>query len=213
MESTLNEREIRVLGCLLEKQLATPEYYPLSLNALTNACNQKTNREPVTDYDEGTVEAILDGLIQKKLVNRSMVGRVPKYEELFLSAHHMVPKEAAVLCVLLLRGPQTVGEIRGRTSRLFVFDNIEAVQETLTTMQEWGMVERLPRLPGHKESRFAHLLGGPTAPSTAAFLEVQAPSVPDDSARLDDMEREIGNLKKDLAALKHAFEEFKRQLG
>ena len=115
MDVILNDREIRVLGSLMEKAMATPEYYPLSLNVLTNACNQKSNREPVVMWDELTVQAAAEGLEQKKLANRSTVGRVPKYEEIFTRQHHMVSSEAAVLCVLMLRGPQTPGAIRSRS--------------------------------------------------------------------------------------------------
>ena len=161
MDIQIDEREARVLGCLMEKQLATPEYYPLSLNALTNACNQKSNRDPVVAWDESGVEAIAEGLIQKKMVNKSLVGRVPKYEELFTGGRNLVPREAAVLCELLLRGPQTPGELRSRATRLAHFDNVEEVLATLANLESWNLALRLARLPGHKESRYAQLLSGP----------------------------------------------------
>ncbi|KJS28414.1 MAG: hypothetical protein VR64_24725 [Desulfatitalea sp. BRH_c12] len=210
-EMILDEKEARVIGSLIEKQLSTPEYYPLSLNALTNACNQKSNREPVVAYDEATVETILEGLIAKKRVNKSMVGRVPKFEELFIREHNLVPREAAILCVLLLRGPQTVGEIRSRTFRLFDFGSAEAVLETLNNLQNWGMVMRLARMPGHKESRYCHLFSGrpdisPEEPVAAA--QAEAPVAP---ARMAAVEQEIAALKEEVAALKAVFDQFRKQ--
>jgi len=213
MDIQLDEKEARVLGCLMEKQMATPEYYPLSLNALTNACNQKTNREPVTAYDENTVEAVLDGLIQKGWVNKSVVGRVPKYEELFIGKHNMVPREAAVICVLLLRGPQTVGEIRTRTTRMFDFPTIEAVGETLAQLEGWGMVRRLERLPGHKESRYQHLLAGNSIEELEpAGTEPRAGDTVDDT-RLAQLEEEVRTLRQELVQLKNELAEFKQQFA
>ncbi len=211
MATILTDTEIRIIGSLMEKALSTPDYYPLSLNALTNACNQKSSRDPVVAYDEYDVQAVLDELAEKNLVNQSRVGRVPKYEELFSQKHNLVPREAAVLCVLMLRGPQTVGEIRGRTGRLCVFDSLEAVDETLSTLTEWGLVQRQARLPGHKESRYAHLLGDVSEPPVA---EQDAPA--DGGAlekvnRLDQLENEVGRLRDDFSELQQAFEAFKKQ--
>lgn len=155
----LTDVEIRILGSLMEKALSTPDYYPLSLNALTNACNQKSSRDPVVVYDEGDVQSVLEALEEKKLVNRSGVGRVPKYEELLSPTYDLVPRETAVLCVLMLRGPQTVGELRSRTGRLATFENLEAVTEILEKLVDWGLAQQLDRLPGRKESRYDHLLG------------------------------------------------------
>jgi len=212
MDLVLDEKEARVIGCLLEKQLATPEYYPLSLNALTNACNQKTNRMPVTDYDEQTVETVLDGLAQKKLVNKSVVGRVPKYEELLVRARNFVPREAALVCELLLRGPQTAGELRSRAARLAAFESIEAVLETLDQLQEWGLVERLPRLPGLKEPRYGHLLcGGSQAGDMGQSAAPPENKETAESLRLTHVEHELADLKEQLAGLKDQFERFKRQ--
>lgn len=212
MDLVLDEKEARVIGCLLEKQLATPEYYPLSLNALTNACNQKTNRVPVTDYDEQTMETVLDGLVQKKLVNKSVLGRVPKYEELLVGERNLIPREAALVCELLLRGPQTAGELRSRAARLAAFESIEAVLETLGQLQEWGLIERLQRLPGHKEPRYGHLLCGD---SQAGDMEQPAASPEKketaESLRLKHVEQELADLKEQLAGLKDQFERFKRQ--
>lgn len=158
MEIALNAYEIRVLGCLMEKSMATPEYYPLSLNALVSACNQKSNRDPVVAWDEETVRVAADGLEHKGLVNRGTTGRVPRYEECLTRQLNMVTAEAAVLCVLLLRGPQTLGQIRSRTDRLYVFDSLEAMQDPLERLMEWGFVRKLERLSGHKEARYMHLL-------------------------------------------------------
>ena len=209
MDIILNEIEGRVLGSLMEKALSTPDYYPLSLNALTNACNQKSSRDPVTSYDESTVEDAADGLVQKGLLNKSTVGRVPKYEERFSQKFNFVPRETATLCVLLLRGPQTTGEIRGRTSRLCNFENLEAVLETLDNLEEWGMVRRLARLPGRKESRFAHLLCGDTfiaEPEEAASPRTAAP---DTVERIEKLELAVEALQDEIEGLKKSFQTLK----
>jgi len=211
MTIILTDTEIRIVGSLMEKALSTPDYYPLSLNALTNACNQKSSRDPVVTYDESDVQMVLDALEEKNLVNQSRIGRVPKYEELFSQKHNLVPREAAVLCVLMLRGPQTVGEIRGRTGRLCGFDSLEAVNETLSTLTEWGLVQRQARLPGHKESRYAHLLGDM---SEAPVVELDAPvegGALEKVNRLDQLENEVGRLRDDFSELRQAFEAFKKQ--
>ncbi len=211
MEQLLNDREARVLGCLMEKAMATPENYPLSLNALTHACNQKSNRDPVVIWDEQTVQDAAYSLEEKGRANRSTVGRVPKYEETFTRQHNMVASEAAVLCVLLLRGPQTPGAIRSRTDRLCSFDSLEALQETLDRMCEWGHIHRLARLPGHKESRYMHLLC--VEPEDNSELSEPAAPAPvsDDSDRLAQLEAEIGSIKEGLADLRAAFESFRNQ--
>src|SRR5580692_7412584 len=172
MRIQLDDVEVRVLGALMEKEISTPEYYPLSLNALVNACNQKSNREPAVSYDEDTVETALDGLRAKGLVAR-MSGhdmRVPKHSHRLSEVINLGRREAAVLCVLMLRGPQTAGELRGRTERLYPFDDLEAVDACLTRLMEWQpepLVTRLPRQVGYKEVRFAHLLSG-DLPAVAA---------------------------------------------
>jgi len=213
MDILLNEIEQRVLGSLMEKALSTPDYYPLSLNALTNACNQKSSRDPVTSYDESTVEGAAAGLDQKGLLNRSNVGRVPKYEELFSQKYNFVPKEAAAMCVLLLRGPQTTGEIRSRTSRLCKFENLEAVLKTLENLEEWGLVRRLARLPGRKEPRIAHRLGGDShiaEPEEASPLSIGAPV---SAERIEKLELAVESLKNELEDLKKSFRIFKEKLG
>jgi uncharacterized protein YceH (UPF0502 family) len=208
----LTDVEIRILGSLMEKALSTPDYYPLSLNALTNACNQKSSRDPVVVYDERDVQSVLEALEEKNLVNRSGVGRVPKYEELLSPAYDLVPRETAVLCLLMLRGPQTVGELRSRTGRLATFENLEAVTEILEKLVEWGLARRLDRLPGRKESRYTHLFGG--APETLPPPDQTAPDVThavDSAARLDRLESEVAQLRSDIESLRETLRTFKAQ--
>src|SRR6266513_3168302 len=162
MDWQLDAAEVRVLGALMEKEITTPDYYPLSLNALINACNQKSNREPVVSYDEETVEAALDALRHKGLSLRvtGRDSRVPKHEQRFTERFNLGRREAAIMCMLMLRGPQTVGELRGRTDRLYTFEDLEGVESTLNRLAEAGYVKRLPRQAGFKESRYTHLLAG-----------------------------------------------------
>jgi len=211
MDIEINKQGARVLGCLMEKAMATPEYCPLSLNALTNACNQKSNRDPVVRWDEQTVEDAVNDLEKIGLVNRSTVGRVPKYEEIFTRQHNMVASEAAVLCVLLLRGPQTPGAIRSRTDRLHAFDSLDALQETLDRLCEWGHAHRLERLPGHKECRYMHLFSG-EANDDIDSAENTDPIVPPDTTdRRVRLDADIQSLKDELADLRTAFESFRKQ--
>ena len=211
MELQLDAMEIRILGSLIEKELSTPDYYPLSLNALTNACNQKSSRDPVVAYDEADVEAALERMIEKQVVWKSNVGRVIKYEERFTHSRSLVPRESSVLCVLLLRGPQTLGEIRSRTPRLFEFQDLAQVQAALDNLVEWGLVRQLPRMPGHKESRCMHLLSGedeapqmPVPPGTAPVQAI-------DAARIENIEQALEGLRDEIDALKAEFAEFKKQ--
>jgi uncharacterized protein YceH (UPF0502 family) len=200
MDFQLDAAEARVLGSLLEKEVATPEYYPLSLNALVNACNQKSNREPVVAYDEDTVEVALEGLRAKGLAlrNTGRDSRVPKHEQRFTEKFNFGRREAAVLCVLLLRGPQTTGELRGRSERLYTFDDLEAVESTLHRLAEIGFVKQLPRQPGTKEPRWAHLMCGD--------VEVAEPP----AERAPSVDR-IGKLEAELAELRREFEDFRRR--
>jgi uncharacterized protein len=200
MDFQLDAAEARVLGSLLEKEVATPEYYPLSLNALVNACNQKSNREPVVSFDEDTVEAALDGLREKGLALRSTGrdSRVPKHAQRFTEKYNFGRREAAVLCVLLLRGPQTTGELRGRSERLYTFDDLEAVESTLHRLAEIDFVKQLPRQPGAKEPRWAHLMCG----------DVEAAEAPVERAPSVDR---IGKLEAELADLRREFEDFRRR--
>jgi uncharacterized protein YceH (UPF0502 family) len=211
MDIVLSDSEARVLGSLIEKELSTPDYYPLSINSLTNACNQKSSRDPVVSYMEQTVEEIVDDLAQKGLVHKSRVGRVPKVEERFTHDHNLVPRESAIICVLLLRGPQTGGEIKGRTARLYSFDGLEEVHETLVHLEEYGFVRHLPRQPGHKESRYTHLLCG--EPQIA--IEETAPTAGHghglESKRMEKIEQDIEALRNDLAEIKREFQDFKKR--
>ena len=161
MDWQLSAEEVRVLGALMEKEIATPDYYPLSLNALINACNQKSNREPPVNYDEATVDAALQELRAKGLSMRiTGDGRVAKHEQRFSERQNLGRREAALMCVLMLRGPQTPGELRGRTERLYQFEDLEGVESTLNRLAESGFVKLLPRQTGYKEQRWAHLLSG-----------------------------------------------------
>ncbi len=205
MDWQLDAAEARVLGSLLEKEIATPDYYPLSLNALVNACNQKSNREPVVSYDEDTVETALEGLRAKGLAVRMTGGdsRVPKHGQRFTEKFNLGRREAAVLCVLMLRGPQTVGELRGRSERLYQFEDLEGVESTLNRLVEMEFVKKLPRQTGYKEQRWAQLLAGD--------VEVAEEAAPTAERGPSDRER-IAALERELADLKRAFEEFRRKL-
>jgi uncharacterized protein YceH (UPF0502 family) len=216
---TLNAAELRVLGSLIEKQVTTPDYYPLSLNALVNACNQLTNRDPVVSFDEATVLRALEGLREKRLATlfHGADSRVAKYRHAVPDVLVLTPPEIAVLCLLLLRGPQTVGELRSRSERLHGFENladVEATLQQLATRQPQPLVTRLPRQPGTKESRYAHLLGGPTVETIpvsnpSAESASAAPNIGDD--RTVAIENEIASVKQEIARLQQQFAEFKKQ--
>ncbi len=211
MEIVLDAIEARVLGSLIEKELATPEYYPLSLNALTNACNQKSNRDPVTDFDETAVASAADRLAEKGLVWKSGVGRVPKYEERFTHARSLVPRESAVICILLLRGAQTVGEIRGRSTRLYEFENLDQVQEALNNLAEWGYVRQLPRMPGRKEPRYGDLLRPDVQPEAGEETAGAAVQPQIETARIERIEATLESMQNEIETLKSEFEQFKKQ--
>lgn len=210
----LSASEARVLGCLMEKDMTTPEYYPLSLNALVTACNQKSNRNPVVSYDDNTVLEAIEGLRQKQLVWRSEAGRVPKFSHHFDKRFNLLNREMALICLLLLRGPQTPGELRGRSERLHAFQDLDAVHDALQSLVEIGLVVRLPRLPGNKESRYAHLLsGGPEENGAGGIAAREAPGRqgPDPHERIAVLEREVERVRTELAELKQAFLAFKEQ--
>jgi uncharacterized protein YceH (UPF0502 family) len=215
----LDAEETRVLGALLEKEVTTPEYYPLSLNALVNACNQKSNREPVVTYDEETVLQAIDRLRDKglALVSTGRESRVPKYLERFQEKFNFDRREIAVLCVLLLRGPQTPGELRGRTQRMYEFDDLDGVEATLARLLEREpdpLVKRLARQPGTKESRWAHLLSGDVADTYAGAehhsAEQHAPSAGED--RIAALEVEVRDLRRDVEDLRAQVAEFRKLL-
>lgn len=213
MQDNLNDKEIRVLGCLMEKEMATPEYYPLSLNSLLNACNQKSNRDPVVSYDETTVIQALDSLKEKKFVWRSDASRVTKYSQNFVKIKNLIDKEAALLCLLFLRGPQTLGELRGRSDRLYKFNNLEEVQEVLDSLSDMEMTIKLPKLPGRKEARYTHLLSGLPDDKQEQELERESSTPPTtlESDRIQHLENKIISLQEELESLKQEFTEFKKQ--
>ncbi len=207
MEWRLSAAEARVLGSLLEKEITTPEYYPLSLNALVNACNQKSNRDPVVSYDEATVENALSDLRAKGLATR-ITGRdtrVPKHAQRFTEQLNLGRREAALVCVLLLRGPQTPGELRGRTDRLYPFDDLDAVEGTLHRLTEMELAVQLPRQPGFKEQRWAQLLTGPVDVS-APELEPSEPPTPERRDRLAALEEEVAQLRREFEDFRKRFE-------
>jgi uncharacterized protein YceH (UPF0502 family) len=214
MDILLTDNEVRLLGCLMEKEMATPDYYPLSLNALTNACNQKSNRNPVVSFDEETVIYALNGLQERKLVRQSNVSRVPKYEQVFSKELKFIGREEAVICILLVRGPQTIGEIRGRTERLYAFNSLDEVQETISSLDDMELVKKLPRLPGHKESRYTHLLSGDLDEAiveTVPQAKVETVIVRKENNSTGDLQEQIDNLHQQLQNLRLEFEAFKSQ--
>lgn len=214
MITELNAIEVRVLGSLVEKQVTTPEYYPLTLNALMLACNQKNNRTPVTAYDETTVAGALESLREKNLayVFYGSTSRVPKYKHVLPEVMHLSQPELALMCVLLLRGPQTTGELATRAFRLHEFSGLEEVESTLNTLisrEPDPLVMRMPRQAGQKEARFAHLLSGEVIADTGSEAVVPARGRGND--RVLALEAEVETLKAEVGMLKTQFEGFKKQ--
>jgi uncharacterized protein YceH (UPF0502 family) len=213
----LNEVECRVLGALVEKEITTPEYYPLSLNALINACNQKSNREPVMSLDEAAVRKALHSLDGQSLVRSVSASdsRVTKYEHRLQEAFNFYRHEIAILSVLLLRGPQTPGELRGRTERLHHFDDLSALQSSLQHLmkREPPLVKVLPRQPGTKEARYAHLLSGDVGGFEARPDVVASPAtaISVDGERLTHLVEEVAALRNEVADLKEQLAVFRRQ--
>jgi len=215
---TLNEVETRVLGSLIEKQITTPEYYPLTLNALTAACNQKNNRNPVTSFSESEIEEALNTLREKNLayVFHGSTSRVPKYKHVAPEVMHLSPPEVAAMCVLMLSGPQTVGEIRTRGSRLYDFNGLEEVEETLRALsvrEDEPLVMKLPRLPGQKDARFVHLVSG--TPEVGEIVESavaeRVARRTTDSDRVAQLEGQVQALMQQVENLTTQFDEFKKQ--
>ena len=216
MELTLNENEVRVLGALIEKDSTTPEYYPLSLNALLNACNQKSNRDPVMQLDENAVRDALSGLQEHRLAGPAggADSRVTKYEHRAQEVFNFTRGETAVLCVLLLRGPQTPGELRGRTERMHHFETLDDVQSALQKLMQRQppLAKVLPRQPGTKESRYAHLLAGDAAvPETPHTTPAAAGHNSSDGERMACLEEEVSALRREVAELREQLERFRRQ--
>ncbi|HTZ30898.1 MAG TPA: YceH family protein, partial [Methylomirabilota bacterium] len=209
--------EARVLGALIEKEITTPEYYPLSLNALLNACNQKSNREPVMNLDEDAVRKALRSLTDQYLV-RSASGdsRVAKYEHRLNELYNFHRHEIAVLCVLLLRGPQTPGELRTRCERMYAFEDLDAVHSALNLLmrREPPLAKVLPRQPGTKESRFLHLLSGDVAPTATPSAEACADretATSGQTDRITQLEAEVAELRRELETLREQFAAFQKQ--
>ena len=211
MPVLINENEARVLGSLVEKQLTTPEYYPLTLNALTAACNQKSNRDPVMSLDEAAILAAIDSLRDKNLVYLfyGSSSRTVKYKHMLPGVFELEPPAVAVITLLLLRGPQTVGELRGRADRLYEFSGLGEVQETLDDLARRSdpLVLKLERQSGQKEARYAHLLSGDVAPDLNV-RSVEAATRPHPES---DLSIEVKRLSDELASFRAEFEEFKKQ--
>jgi uncharacterized protein YceH (UPF0502 family) len=217
MNSSLNEIETRVLGSLIEKELTTPEYYPLSLNALTNACNQKSNRDPVMVLEETDVVRALEGLRMKHLAIQSAdSGRVPKYRHILAERLRLEPPELAIICELMVRGAQTIGELRTRCERMHGFPDLTAVERVLAELmeREEPLLAQLPRQSGRKECRYAQLFSGmpdaaaePASPSPEpARLKVMA-----EDERIARLEGEVAGLRNEVAELRRMVADFKAQ--
>ena len=222
MDIRLTPIEARILGALIEKEMTTPDYYPLTLNALVNACNQKTNREPVMALNEAAVEEALNPLRNQRLAFqvKSHGSRSLKYKHNLEQVFNFNPREKALLCLLLLRGPQTLGELRTRSVRLAEFPTISAVEvavQKLIDAEDGPFVVQLPRRPGQKESRYAHLLGEGEPTEAPAEFSAAIPTEPDEPMqapaddRLKVLEQRVEEMRKELADLREAFARFKHR--
>jgi uncharacterized protein YceH (UPF0502 family) len=211
----LNSAEARVLGALVEKDITTPDYYPLSLNALINACNQKNNREPVTNFDEETVRLALRNLSDKRLAGPASGadGRVTKYEHRLQEVFNFTRPETAILCVLLLRGPQTPGELRGRGERMHRFEDLDEVLSGLQQLmrREPPLAKALGRRPGTKEIRYAHLLSGDVEAWEPPSETPYPSGVTDENERVAHLEAQVATLQSEVAELKQQMAEFRKQ--
>jgi len=210
----VNEVEARVLGSLIEKDITTPDYYPLSLNALVNACNQKNNRDPVMNLDEDTVRQALSSLQEKRLAGPASGAdsRVTKYEHRLQEAYNFTRPEIAVLCVLLLRGAQTPGELRSRTERMHRFEALDEVQSTLQRLSrhEPALVKMMPRQPGTKEARYRQLFSEELEAQEQASAQ-EAVAKPADPDRIARMEEDIARLQQEVADLRQQLASFRKQ--
>jgi uncharacterized protein YceH (UPF0502 family) len=216
MPENLDQTEIRILGALVEKQLTTPEYYPLTLNALVNACNQKNNRDPVVSLDEKTVSDAIERLRYRNLVYifYGSNARVAKYKHMLPSVYELEPSETAVIAVLMLRGPQTVGELRERTGRMHEFAGLDDVQATLDSLarRDEPLVVKLERQPGQKDARYAHLLSGEIDVEALAAAKPSDGVQKDGAAdRIGKLQSEVERLDGEISQLRDAFAEFRKQ--
>lgn len=213
MSEKLTEVEARVVGALIEKQLTTPEYYPLTMNALVAACNQKSNRDPVVNYSEQMVQQALEDLREKNIVYvfYGSTSRVPKYKHILPQAFELDERETAVMCVLMLRGAQTIGELRGRTGRLYEFSGLGEVQETLDGLmkRDEPLIVKLERQAGQNEARYAHLLSG--EPPQIPVIERAISPRQNENERIERLEQELENLRSEFNLFKESFDEFKKQ--
>jgi uncharacterized protein YceH (UPF0502 family) len=218
MES-LSPVEVRVLGSLIEKDITTPDYYPLTLNALTNACNQSSNRDPVMALAEQSIVEALNGLRERKLafMFQGADSRVAKFGHRIAETFELARPETAVLCVLLLRGPQTPGEVRGRTARMHEFASLEEAEASLALLVDRlpeALAVKLPRQAGTKEQRYAQLLGGPVSASAAAVAAPsEVPYVDSRQERIARLELEVSAMRAEVADLKAQLAELKAQLS
>jgi uncharacterized protein len=214
MIPALDQAEVRVLGCLIEKENTTPEYYPLTLNALVNACNQKSNREPVVSYDEDVVQDTLDTLRANHLITILTGGgnRVPKYGHRLQEQLNLGRREMALLCELMLRGPQTVGELKDRAARIHRFSGTDEVESCLAGMEEREppLATKLPKQPGTKEHRYAHLLSGAEAIPDSPQAPMRAAGGAD---RVAALEAEVAELRDRVSHLEQDLQTFKSQFG
>ncbi len=209
----LDTVEVRVLGALMEKEATTPEYYPLSLNALVNACNQKSNRHPGGDDDARTGGEARLSLQTKRVAAAAGGGRVEKYAQRISETLNLGRREAAVLCTLLLRGPQTLGEIKDRSERMFRFEGLEETEAALDRLAEWpggGLAMKLPRLAGQKEPRYAHLLSGEPVLEAGAALAEEETAAP---GRIEQLEGEVQALRQEMSELKKRLDSIEARLG
>lgn len=216
----LNLYETRVIGCLIEKAITTPDQYPLSLNALVNACNQKSNRDPVLELKENTVQDTVDGLIKKFLVSRGYGSRVTKYQHRFCNSEfgtlQLSEQATGIICELFLRGPQTPGELRNRTERLCKFEDVNEVEAELASLmaREEPLVVKLPREPGKRESRYAHLFSENPQPSTVPTTKsdgVETETETSDRERIGALEKQVYELQLGLEELRQKYEHLAEQ--
>jgi uncharacterized protein YceH (UPF0502 family) len=207
--------EIRVLGCLVEKQRTTPDVYPLSLNALRSACNQTTNREPIVSYDESMIRDALERLGTRGFARLASRGRALKYRHLLDEALSLSGAETAVLCVLMLRGPQTLGELKQRTERMQRFDSLEVVEATLDALAGRRLAEKLERRPGQKEQRYRQRLGAEAEPVVESYTAAPVTYQPPAPARApdDELERRVARLEDEVAHLREAIDALRDELG